>query len=258
VTTEDVAPGPAVPRIGNGSLTDQTTSALLDAILEGRFSQARLPSEPVLAAQLGVSRTTLRGALMSLERLGVVSRTPGRGTIVRPHVGRESIVLQRLIGFRGLLEQRHHEVLVEQRYWLEAEATDRARAKLGVDSDATMIRSAKTITADGAPAIWVADEIPLATCSPADREVLLAADALTVPDSIFEFSRTWPDGEIDHTVIELVPSVAPHPASTLNMAPGTPYLAMLETHYRFDGVPLALSEVHVVDALVRFAVVRHT
>jgi GntR family transcriptional regulator len=258
MTTEEAPPRAELPHLGNGSLTEQTTSALLDAILAGRYTGSRLPAEPKLAEQLGVSRTTIRGALMSLERLGIISRTPGRGTVVRPHVGRESIVLQRLIGFRGLLEERHEEVTVSQRYWLEDRPSERGLAKLDLAEDARVIRSAKTLTADGTPAIWISDEIPLDVCSPAVQQVLLDAQDLSVPDSIFEFSKTWPDGEIDHTVIELTPAAAAAHDDTLVLADGTPFMRMLETHYRFDGRPLALSEVHVDDRYVRFAIVRHT
>src|SRR5690349_14460137 len=102
MTTTDPATrhGAAVPLqpVGNGSLTDRTTSVLLEAILNRQFPDNRLPPEPELAEQLAVSRTTIRAALQALERLGVLSRAPGRGTMVRAHVGRESIVLQRLIG----------------------------------------------------------------------------------------------------------------------------------------------------------------
>jgi GntR family transcriptional regulator len=43
-----------------------------------------LPTEQALARRFGVSRLTLRRALGLLERSGLVSRRPGRGTIVSP------------------------------------------------------------------------------------------------------------------------------------------------------------------------------
>ncbi|MGJ5620957.1 FadR/GntR family transcriptional regulator [Sulfitobacter sp. MF3-043] len=42
----------------------------------------RLPSQRVLSEQLGVSRPSLREALMTLETLGLVRTYPGRGTVV--------------------------------------------------------------------------------------------------------------------------------------------------------------------------------
>ncbi len=39
-----------------------------------------LPSEPVLAERMGVSRTTIRAALSHLQRLGIVTRRRGAGT----------------------------------------------------------------------------------------------------------------------------------------------------------------------------------
>jgi GntR family transcriptional regulator, transcriptional repressor for pyruvate dehydrogenase complex len=42
----------------------------------------KIPPERELAAALGVSRTTLREAMLELEIRGLVSRRPGRGTVV--------------------------------------------------------------------------------------------------------------------------------------------------------------------------------
>jgi GntR family transcriptional regulator len=249
--------GPVLPRLGNGSLTERTTSTLLEAILARRFANNRLPSEPELAEQLAVSRTTIRAALQSLERLGVLSRTPGRGTVVRDHIGRESIVLQRLIGFRGLLEERHQDVAVEQDYALHDGASSRAVDILGVPRDSRMVVSAKTFIADGHPAIYIADEIPLAYCAASQQEALLGEADVPLQDSIFEFSRSWPGREIDHTVVEMVPSVGPAKRTTLQVTRGRPYMQLLETHYTGLGEPVALSEVHVDDNYVRFQVVRH-
>ena len=246
-----------LPQVGTGSLTERTTSVLLEAILNGTFENNRLPTEPLLATQLGVSRTTVRGALMTLERLGIVGRTPGRGTIVRKHVGRQAIILQRLIGFRGLLEETHDLVEVDQRYWLEDHPSDRAVEILGIRPDATVIRTAKTMTADGAPAIFISDEIPLQHCGPPDQVQLRAGEPGDLPDSIFEFSRSWPHGSIEHTVIEMVPSIVTEPDEHLGLPVGSPFLRLWESHHSQEGQPLALSEVLVNDQYVRFHVVRH-
>lgn len=63
---------------------------IADRISSGVFPPAfRLPPEPKLAAELGVSRATLREALRSLEEDGFVQRVRGRGTFVthRPPSG---------------------------------------------------------------------------------------------------------------------------------------------------------------------------
>lgn len=52
-------------------------------VAHGRLTVGeKLPPERALAETLGVSRTTLRDALRELEIKGLISRRPGRGTIV--------------------------------------------------------------------------------------------------------------------------------------------------------------------------------
>ncbi len=52
-------------------------------IVRGELPQGeKIPPERELAATLGVSRATLREALLELEIKGLLSRRPGRGTIV--------------------------------------------------------------------------------------------------------------------------------------------------------------------------------
>jgi GntR family transcriptional regulator len=75
---------PPVKR-GAGAAHVQIESWLDDAVAAGRLSRGeRLPPERQLAARLGVSRMTLRHALGSLERRGLLSRRVGRdgGTFV--------------------------------------------------------------------------------------------------------------------------------------------------------------------------------
>ena len=56
---------------------------LQDMIRSGMFPRdSKLPSQRILAEQLGVSRASLREALLTLETLGLVRTLPARGTFV--------------------------------------------------------------------------------------------------------------------------------------------------------------------------------
>jgi DNA-binding FadR family transcriptional regulator len=66
-------------------LAEQVAGHLLHDITEGVYPPgSRLPPEPVLAEESGVSRLTLREAVKSLGIRGVVRVEQGRGTFVNP------------------------------------------------------------------------------------------------------------------------------------------------------------------------------
>jgi DNA-binding FadR family transcriptional regulator len=77
---------------------DQAIAALRDRVVEGVWQVGvRLPSEPVLAAELGVGRSTLREAVRALSHAGVLEVRQGSGTFVRaaPAAAELAVRLQR-------------------------------------------------------------------------------------------------------------------------------------------------------------------
>jgi GntR family transcriptional regulator len=88
---------------GGGPAHAQIGDQLTDAIASGALAAGdRLPPERELAAELGVSRMTVRQALGALERRGLIARTQGRGGgtfVARPKLVRD------LGTFCGLSEQ---------------------------------------------------------------------------------------------------------------------------------------------------------
>jgi GntR family transcriptional regulator len=61
----------------------QVADRIVSDIRSGQFAVGSLlPSEPILAAEYGVSRSTLRAALATLQGLGIVDRKQGAGTRV--------------------------------------------------------------------------------------------------------------------------------------------------------------------------------
>jgi DNA-binding GntR family transcriptional regulator len=67
-----------------GLLRDEVTRVLLHRVLRGLVPAGVRINEVRLAAELGVSRTPLREALVRLEHAGVVEARPGHGFVVVP------------------------------------------------------------------------------------------------------------------------------------------------------------------------------
>src|SRR4051812_12176242 len=62
---------------------EQLWSRLVTDVAQGRLKPGdALPSEPVLAEQLNLARSTVRQALSKLEQHGLVRRVPGKGTYI--------------------------------------------------------------------------------------------------------------------------------------------------------------------------------
>jgi DNA-binding GntR family transcriptional regulator len=63
-------------------LVDDATHALREAILEGRFPLGARLRQVDLATRLGISRTPIREALVTLQQEGLIELTPGGGVRV--------------------------------------------------------------------------------------------------------------------------------------------------------------------------------
>lgn len=70
------------PLKGATSLRDKALNSIRDAILNGTFAPGDHLREVHLARELGVSQNTIREALLMLERIGLVVRTPNKHTAV--------------------------------------------------------------------------------------------------------------------------------------------------------------------------------
>jgi DNA-binding GntR family transcriptional regulator len=157
-----------------------------------------------------------------------------------------------------MLSDRHKTVEVTGYYTLQDGTTPNAARELAVPLETQVIATSKTFLADGSPAIYIKDQIPLTYAAPEIQTTLKKGQEFSYSDSIFAFSSLWPGREIDHALVEISPAIMPADGSIpLSLTPGTPYIMLIETHYTAMGEPVAYSEIHVDDSFVRFHVVRH-
>jgi GntR family transcriptional repressor for pyruvate dehydrogenase complex len=107
-------------RVSRGSVTRQVVDALYEALRSGQYRPGdRLPSEPQLAATLGVGRSAVREAIRELLTLGVVEVRHGKGTFVQEI--RPDLRL-RLDDFHEALQRKVALDLLEVRLIVEPEA----------------------------------------------------------------------------------------------------------------------------------------
>ncbi|MFC7404159.1 GntR family transcriptional regulator [Georgenia alba] len=83
-------------------LRDEVYDALLEMLVDGHFGPGETLGIDPVSAQLGVSPTPVREALVQLESTGLVTRTALRGYRVAPPMSRE--VMEQLFDARLLLE----------------------------------------------------------------------------------------------------------------------------------------------------------
>jgi GntR family transcriptional regulator len=235
-------------RLENRPLAVKVRDTILQAILDERFDNGRLPSEDELASMLNVSRTTIRTALHSLEQDGIITRRRALGTTVNKHVAPDLVALQRLAGFDWLLHEKGHDVDVDVS-WHRSALTDELRGLFGCDATGDCLLTEKLFSADGELAIYVRDLVPWDEISRAPRGKVSA--------SLFEFSARHLRHAIDHAIVEIEPAVKRNNETTrLTLARGEPFARLHERHFSVDGRPIAYSLIDVDDKFIRFEVFR--
>ena len=132
----------------------------LSALIAKMPAGSRLPSEPNLAAELGVSRATLREAMRTFETQGLIRRRQGAGTFVvgKPPViegGLEVLESMLTLARRTNLDVGPGEVTVAQ---LPADAE--YASALQVPEGSRLVRVSRTMRADSRPVAYLVDTLP--------------------------------------------------------------------------------------------------
>ncbi|MCX6078111.1 MAG: GntR family transcriptional regulator [Chloroflexi bacterium] len=140
----------------------------LAVLIKSLPAGSRLPSEPVLAKQLGVSRATLREAMRMFETQGLIRRRQGAGTFVvgKPPViegGLEVLESMMTLARRNGLDVGPGPVTVEQ----TIADLDTAQS-LEISEGAPLIRISRTMSADSRPVAYLVDTLPAETLQPGE------------------------------------------------------------------------------------------
>jgi GntR family transcriptional regulator len=232
------------------SLAREVREGLLQRMRAGEFADGRLPPEADLARELGVSRTTVRAALHTLEQDGIVSRRRRHGTIVNAHMLHGSLPLNRLLSCRELVEQSGYVASVDPLVRRMEPAPAAVAAALDLQDGEQCLVIERLLRADGVPAITVCDVLPR-------RWLVVAPDAVPDSDTTFGLIAASTAARVDHSVVEILPRVASaeRPAH-LGLPAGTPYAELREVIFSPLQEPVAFSQIAVDCRRVPLTLVR--
>lgn len=138
----------------------QRLQADLAALIARSTPGTRLPSEPDLAADLGVSRATLREAMRTFEAQGLIRRRQGAGTFV---VGQPPVIeggLEVLESMLTLARRTNLDVGPGPALVVQLEADEESARALDVPVGTRLVRVSRTMRADSRPVAYLVDTLP--------------------------------------------------------------------------------------------------
>lgn len=133
----------------------------LSILISETESGDRLPSEPRLAENLGVSRPSLREAMMTFETRGLLQRKQGVGTFVIHPDNVFDSGLDSLVSLETMADQIGLEVSMGDlevcRQVLDCELSE----KLGLPNDEEILKVSRVILAENRPIAFLEDNLPV-------------------------------------------------------------------------------------------------
>ncbi len=233
----------------NPTLTEQVRAHIKELILQGAFEDGRIPGEQDLAAELGVSRTTVRDAMARLENEGVVLRRQGSGTYVNEPGLQIKSRLEEIWSYEDVLRNHGFAPSVRILSITSEEAGEDVAAALGIEADAVVTTIRKLFLADEEPVIYTCNRIP--------GEYLDVDIAESDTEPLFTFIREHTRRQPAYYLTEIAPVAIPdRAAAALQIDPGIPATCFDEVLFDTLSEPIAHARSYFRDDLLRFRVIR--
>lgn len=212
--------------------------------------ESRLPSEPELARQMGVSRATLREAMRSFEGRGLIRRKQGVGTFVIARVPIIDSGLEVLESIETLAKRINLPVRVGDLQVIQRTATETEAVKLNIPKESIITNISRVMYTDQHPIAFLMDNLPVDVL-PVDE--LINGFSGSVLDLLLQ--REEPHLSTSRTEIKAI-GATPEVAKALQIQRDDVLLHFEAQLYNDDGRVVDYSISHFLPGYFRFHVVR--
>jgi GntR family transcriptional regulator len=183
----------------------QRLQTVLADLISSTPPGGRLPAEPDLARQLGVSRATLREAMRSFEGQGLIRRRQGVGTFVVGHTHVFESGLEVLESIETMAQKLSLPVAMGDLEVNAIQADDAQAAALKVANGESLTQVSRVILTEERPVAFLVDVLPQDVLSPVDvspgftgsvLDLLLRQGSFQLARSVAEINSVAASGEI--------------------------------------------------------------
>jgi GntR family transcriptional regulator len=210
----------------------------------------KLPSEPKLAEQLGVSRATLREAMRTFESQGLLRRQQGVGTFV---VGQPQVIesgLEVLESIQSQAERVGLDVTMSEFEIFHIQANAQQAKKLNLKKGDPAVKIRRVILADDAPVAYLIDVLPEGVLDP---ETL----AMKFTGSVLDLLIQIGDPPLTSSKTEISAIHAPtNVAKALSIQRGDTLLLLKALLFNEAGDPIDFTHSYFLPGYFRLHIVR--
>ncbi len=232
-------------------VADQVLSILRQRIQHRVYGpDNRMPAESELAADLQVSRATIRSAMAALAAERIIVRRQGDGTYINRRFLETSTHFGAISEYTSMIRSSGHEPSIKALDMFSRPAEPVEVDALEIPADSQVVVLVRLFLADGQPAIYSVNSVP-------ETQMCHSLAPTDIEEPLPLFFKRFCGQEFTYGISALSAQVAPADVSEkFGLAPGTPVLCMKEVFFNDHDQPLVYAINYFNESVFQLRVAR--
>jgi len=241
-------------RIKYSSLYLEAKIELIKMIKKGDFKNNKLPPEDKLSEMLGISRSTIREALITLDREGIITKKQGIGNLIHKSTLEVKMRIDLIQDFLKLLEDGGYKSSVKRinSGWIDN--VPQLDIKIPPVKDKKYFLNELLYLADNQPAILATNIIPESALNISLQNKGIPFNSFK---GFFNLLSKYTNEEVSHSITRFIPSkVDMRIGKILKIKENEPIIKREEFYYGIFDKLICCSEITFHPRLVNLSIVR--